>query len=89
MNERVNANEKYKHNENKTNNMHAMFSVLRTGKYVKHAKESVVSHLMPYLIRIQRALIDISSLHIHTATTERRNPRHEKREQTISGGKRP
>lgn len=43
--------------------MHAMFPSLRTGKYVKHAKESVVSHLMPHLIRIQRVLIDISSLH--------------------------
>lgn len=30
------------------------FRLVSTEKYVKHAKQSIVSHLMPHLIRIQR-----------------------------------
>lgn len=30
------------------------FRLDSTEKYVKHAKQSIVSHLMPHLIRIQR-----------------------------------
>lgn len=62
--------------QNETNRMHATFPSLKTTeKYVKHAKQSVVSHLMPHLIRIQRR--SLTSLHCTNKPNNRIKRAHE------------